>query len=341
MKIDVCTEDLPAAERFAYWLEMVRRATAPHDIRSAHADAFLATLRTAEMGSIQVNWLAQQSLESHRTARHIRQSDPEHYQLGVVTQGRVEMEQSRRSVVLGPGDVVLQDTSRPFHTITHPADGLGGGLMVEFPRVLLPLPEKKVTDLLTVRMPGQAGLGRLVTRHLMHLVNDPEPYGPSDAARIGAVTVDLVTALLAHVLDDSAALPQQAGRQALLAQVQTFIEEHLGDPALTPQMIATAHHLSVRSLHRLFEAHESTVTGLIRARRLDRCRHDLVDLRLRHRSIHAIATRWGFAGPSQFSRVFRNAHGLSPQDYRQKARELDTPAPPSTVLHSATGLPAR
>lgn len=314
----VRTEDLPAVERFPYWLEMVLRATAPYAIKSEHADAFRADLRHMTLGAVQVSRLAQQSLEAHRTARHIRRSDPERYQLGVVLRGQVEMEQARRSVLLGPGDVVLQDTSRPFHTVTHAGEGLGAGVMVEFPHVLLPLPEKKAADLLLVRMPGRAGIGRLLARHLLQLINEPEPYGPFDAVRLGAVTLDLVSALLAHTVDDAVALPPRADRRALLAQVQAFIEENLGDPGLAPETIAAAHHLSVRSLHRLFEAHDSSVMGWIRARRLDRCRHDLADPRLRHRAIHAIARRWGFTSPPQFSRAFRAAYGVSPQDHRRQ-----------------------
>ena len=73
-----------------------------------------------------------------------------------------------------------------------------------------------------------------------------------------------------------------------------------------------AHALSLRSLHKLFEPHETTVAGWVRRRRLERCRRDLVDPALRSRLVSAIGARWGLANPAHFSRLFRAAYGLSP-----------------------------
>jgi len=67
-----------------------------------------------------------------------------------------------------------------------------------------------------------------------------------------------------------------------------------------------------RSLHKLFERHETTVAGWVRRRRLERCRRDLVDPALRSRPVSAIGARWGLANPAHFSRLFRAVYGLSP-----------------------------
>lgn len=86
-------------------------------------------------------------------------------------------------------------------------------------------------------------------------------------------------------------------------------------------MIADAHHVSLRTLHRLFEAEEGTVAGYVRDLRLARCRHDLLDPALRHEPIQAIAARWGFRDKAHFSRVFRAAHGMTPQAWRTMRAE--------------------
>jgi AraC-like DNA-binding protein len=95
----------------------------------------------------------------------------------------------------------------------------------------------------------------------------------------------------------------------------------LADPDLSPASIAAAHHISVRSLHRLFQDHEETVAAWIRERRLERCRRDLADPRLSDHPAHAIGRKWGFADPAHFSRAFRATHGLSPSAYRSHCRE--------------------
>jgi AraC-like DNA-binding protein len=73
--------------------------------------------------------------------------------------------------------------------------------------------------------------------------------------------------------------------------------------------------MSVRYLEKLFES-EETVPDWIRRRRLERCRHDLLDPAMRGQSIGAIAARWGFRDPAHFSRAFRAAYGMTPGECR-------------------------
>jgi AraC-like DNA-binding protein len=89
---------------------------------------------------------------------------------------------------------------------------------------------------------------------------------------------------------------------------------------------ATAHHISLRYLHKLFEGQPTTASGWIRQRRLERCRRDLLDPALGDRSVGAIAARWGLIDAAHFSRLFRAAYGLPPGEYRLAAM-ADTDEP--------------
>ena len=93
----------------------------------------------------------------------------------------------------------------------------------------------------------------------------------------------------------------------------------LADPGLSPDMVATAHHVSPRYLYKLFEGEETGVAGWIRERRLERCRRDLLDPALSELPVSAIAFRWGFADAAHFTRVFRTAYGHPPGEYRRLA----------------------
>jgi AraC-like DNA-binding protein len=87
-------------------------------------------------------------------------------------------------------------------------------------------------------------------------------------------------------------------------------------------VVTAAHHISLPQLHRLFEDDPDSVANLIRCRRLDRCRRDLLEPALRHRAAAALGARWGFSDPAHSTRVFKRKYGLPPAAFRQ---ELGTP----------------
>lgn len=106
-----------------------------------------------------------------------------------------------------------------------------------------------------------------------------------------------------------------------------FIRRHLSAADLSPAAVAAAHHISLRTLHRLFHDHgqEDTVASCIRRRRLARARRDLADPSLAARPVHAVAARWGFQQAPDFTRAFRTAYGTTPTKYRQE--RLRAPGP--------------
>jgi AraC-like DNA-binding protein len=125
-----------------------------------------------------------------------------------------------------------------------------------------------------------------------------------------------VTVLLAARLRQDSSVPPPTRQGALVASVHAHIEAELGDPGLTPASIAAAHHISVRYLHKLFEPEGRSVAALIRQRRLDRCRRDLIDPALAARPVTATAARWGFVSVPHFHRLFRDTYGLPPGEFR-------------------------
>jgi len=72
------------------------------------------------------------------------------------------------------------------------------------------------------------------------------------------------------------------------------------------------------------------VADHIRQRRLERCRRDLAEPLLSARPVYAIAARWGFAHPAEFSRIFHSAYGIPPGEYRTAALRVRQPTGPST-----------
>jgi transcriptional regulator GlxA family with amidase domain len=133
--------------------------------------------------------------------------------------------------------------------------------------------------------------------------------------------VDIARAILATRHDPQ---PRQQ-TAARLTAVRLYIDANLGNPRLSPATIAKANAISLRTLHRLFESTDGSVSAFVRERRLSRCHADL--LRDTHESVTAIAYRWGFRNMSFFGRLFRERYGLPARELQMAARAQ---APPNT-----------
>ena len=189
-----------------------------------------------------------------------------------------------------------------------------------FPPSLLPLSRARIRELTAVRFGAAAGLGEVTSQFLLHLARNIDHYSPAEAARLSTAALEVLATTLSHELDTHDWETPESRRHAQLTVVQSFIRRYLGDPELCPGMIAAAHHMSLRSLQQLFHDEGLTVAGWVRQRRLEGCRHDLSDPALAARPVAAIAARWGFPNPGDFSRAFRSRHGLPPAEYRTLAR---------------------
>lgn len=91
------------------------------------------------------------------------------------------------------------------------------------------------------------------------------------------------------------------------------------DPGLHPARVASAHGLSVRSLHALFEPTGYPVGERLRDERLAAILRDLADPRLAHRSISRIAAAHGMRNPSAFARLFHRVEGVTAREFRYAA----------------------
>ncbi|MEU2613486.1 helix-turn-helix domain-containing protein [Micromonospora sp. NPDC007271] len=326
------TEQVPAADRFGLWLDMLATTPALMRIRTEHADDFVARAEFLDLGPIQLVRHRYPSLDGIRTRKLIQRSDADYYLLALTLTGTGIADQDGQRGICRPGDFTFYDCARP-QELSHRGDDRRApvsSIVAFLPYDALPLPHRRLAPLFAARMSGTEGVGALLANYLIQLTNHPEQYHAADAERLAGVGLDLLSTMLGRHLVSEDAVPTEVRRRALLAQVRSHIRQHLGEASLSPQLIADAHHISVRSLHRLFEAEETTVAAYIRDQRLERCRRDLADPTLRDLPIQSIAGRWGFRDKAHFSRAFRAAQEETPQAYRarhlERARIVNTPA---------------
>ena len=318
----VSTDEVPAGERFAYWREVYSKLYVPYDIRCdpLTEKGFRGRVGFSPFGPVRAATATVAPHGLYRTSKRIRQATPEVYELTCTVSGGGTATQDGRRARLGVGDLVLLDPSRPYQIEPAPGIPLSSVLLLHFPRSLLPLSSHDLRGLTAVRIAGDAGVGALSSGFLMHLARRMPELSAPDTARLSTLTIEVLTTALAQALDAADAVPAPTRQRVLTARIRAHIHDNLGDTRLTPDAIAAAHHISLRYLHKLFRQEGHTVAGYIRERRLERCRRDLADPRLAGRPIHAIAARWGFAGPAHFSQSFRDAYGVSPRQFRRCAQ---------------------
>ncbi|MCX5384800.1 AraC family transcriptional regulator [Streptomyces sp. NBC_00083] len=313
---------------FERWREVMGRSRAA-EMTSDHAATFTATVRQARLGPVTLLATAFPSIRVRRTGRMIRRSDEEVYHLTMLTSG------SAPTRTLTPGHMHLVTSSQPYDSRfraapgAEPAHPRTEGIGIDLPVSLLPLPPRRVSHLLGRVLHGHEGTGSLLTAFLHGLDRQLPALRPAEAARLGSVVVDLLAAHLASELDVEDALPPETRQRAMLHDVRAFIRQNLHDPALTPSMIAAAHHVSLSYLHRLFtrDSHGTTLVAAIRHQRLTKAYRDLLDPALRSVPIHVIAARCGFTHASAFTRAFKTAYGIAPSDHRHGHTAPPTPGP--------------
>ncbi|UWE07362.1 helix-turn-helix domain-containing protein [Actinacidiphila bryophytorum] len=311
------SEDLPQAERFGAWQDLLSRTHAPMRLTSTHQADFRAQQRLISLGEVTLWPAVFPQLVFLRTPKLIRQSDPEHGHLSLVVNGNAVATWGRTQAHYSAYDFHTNDTSRPYEIVT--AEGPISMIGIEVPRAQLSLPWHKVQQAVGQCMSGREGVGALLAQFVTQVTADSSAYGPADAARLGGVLSDLVSTLFASVTDADSALPPETRTRTLVLHVKAFIRRNLHEQELTPASVAAAHYISNSHLHRLFRTEGTTVASYIRDQRLQGARRDLADPALAATPVHVIAYRWGFKDHATFTRAFRAAYGSTPSDCRHGA----------------------
>jgi AraC family transcriptional activator of tynA and feaB len=307
------TSVLSDPEQFPFWREVVWEAFVPVTLSRTAAspagdDAFAGSVAASRIGPLGVASIASQAQMVNRTAADVRRDKGEVFFLNMPLRGVSSVAQDGRRAELGPGDFAVVDATRPFAL----------DFAEDFEQLSLILPHEMLMPLLgspevaTARVvKGDTGLGALAAGALRPLFD-----GVGVEAGLARPLAERLASLVALSLGAGAIAGRSRGTltQAALDEV----ERSLGDPALTPAVVAERVGISTSYLHQLFSARGPSFGRWLLARRLARCRADLVDPELAQWTIGEIGWRNGFTDPSYLARAFRRAYEISPGEHRRR-----------------------
>jgi len=317
------TSSVPTHQRLAYWRAALSQTFAAVDI-AVPDEVCSGSIRTSRLGHLQVATVDGGPLWARRTPRLIAQDKDQQLIVKLLVRGVARVEQDAHEVDLRPGEIVICDMARPLRmAFPHPFRTKS----LVLPRRLLGLGESDLQRLTATPIRPDTTVGSLLSPFLTQLVGTAATYPSATGEVLARHVVDLLTVLVGERLHPETGDTPNA-TQVLLPRIQVFIDRHLADPDLTPDAIARAHQISVRYLHKLFQTEDVTVSRWIQRRRLQECRRELARREAAGRTIAAVARQWGFTSAAHFSRVFRDAYGLSPAEWRDSAARVPR-VPPS------------
>ncbi|MFC7844379.1 helix-turn-helix domain-containing protein [Streptomyces sp. NPDC057382] len=314
MPVVLSTASLPPADRGERWHHAVSHTFVPLDVRLLQDEPSPGRIVGDRLGPLRVSQVQAGPQVVTRSRRLIARDGEDALILTLQQRGSSVKEQDGRETRIGPGEFSLSDAARPFRK---KVPGAFRFTSFQFPREELRVRDEDLRALTATAFSGREGSAALVASYFARLAREAPHLGPSPGRRFAATALELLAVLIDERSGRYAPQAEQAAA-ATLVRVKDHILRHLSDPELSPPLIAAAHFMSVRYLHKLFRAEGVTVGEWIRTQRLERCRRDLLGPGTADRGVAAVARHWGFVSPSHFSRAFRAAYGMTPREWQRQ-----------------------
>ncbi|EZP42996.1 putative AraC family transcriptional regulator [Micrococcus luteus] len=296
----------------AAWRQFSAQAFGLLLVQPKDEEYFSATVRQARLEDVHLVELSSGPHRVERPPELAAKNAAAVCKLSLQIRGRCVLRQDGRRVELGPGDVALYVTHRPYRL-----DFLDDqqSMVVAFPREALRMSDVQLGLITATRLSRDTGLGQVAVPLFEQMAEHLDVLTGADAITLVHSALDIVATALAAAARSTG---RDSSEPPLFHRAVTHIEAHLHDPDLSPSLVAAALHVSLRQLQSRFSDHGLGVAAFIRARRLEHLRRDLADPVYADMPVHAISIRYGLPNPSHVSKTFRAEYGESPRQFRDR-----------------------
>lgn len=296
-------EPLRPEDRFDAWQEVVSSTYGLVASQPLNEAPFDGRLNVRGQGSVTFTRIQSSPLH-YRRLQQDRESD--HFLLTLSLCPDALVVQNDRESRQGAGDIVLYDSAQPYACSYPEGDDQ---IVLTVPRKLLLQHIPSAECLVCRTLDGRSALGRVAAVVLTEAWN---AEGLSDplSERLNASLLDVLSTAFDSVFGDTD-IRRQSHQMQQLQRIKQFLLNNLPDTVLTAENIALATHVSPRTLNRLFAQEGTTAIRWLWQQRLSAC-HDAL-LKRHVRRVSDAALNFGFTNLSHFSRAFKNAYGIPPQ----------------------------
>jgi AraC-like DNA-binding protein len=300
------------------WRDYVDRSLDSSLSRTQMANGFKGEIDTYVLKDMVYLDLRTDPLSLARTNTRISRDTVRDYVFHVAVEGIIESVtgsfQLCKSAQFVPG-ILAADMGQPMRMVRPTSARV---LAFFLPRAMV---EAEIPDAESIHgrvVAYTSPLTRLIRDHLLALCNDLPSMPEADAENAIRTCAQLILAAFNKQMRMSSGA-KAAVQSAMRGQIQRYIQANLYQKNLSPESILRTFALSRPTLYRMFE-NEGGLGTYIRNCRLREAAEELVGMR--QTAIMEIAYGQGFNSASDFTRAFRRAYGMSPQDFRALGMDL-------------------
>lgn len=298
------TADVPRASVRDFWLEAVRCAINVVDVRLEDSDTFQASLSQRRLGPLVLSHIDVHGTQIvRRTPSIISRCEPQLFSLIHLKAGEGWLRHCGREVTFRPDECVIVDNREPYEiAIVGRGESLSIHMSPEWLEDQVHSVRSAVAMPLSRRRPWE--------RRLVDMINRVHAAGSGD------IPTDLFVQHFGTTLALAAGSIGGIAAGSGFHAVQMTLAERAAEADLRAEDIADAHGISVRQLHRVYAAQDTTFRSELMRLRLDRALAMLRDPRFRSVSVEEVARRCGFPDTRHFRRRFRLRFDMSPAALR-------------------------
>jgi len=302
MKETFTTDHLDNRHRLDAWRDAVCSRLIKAEVRQTQMGVFSGSFSYSMLGHVDIaHHVSQTALVWQRTPECIRRHPNHDFYLGFVRSGSGTLRQNENQSRISTGDVVIYDAATPFDfTMDNVAINI-----VHLPRQMIEKEAPAIARLagktLDLQRPGITSL-----KHLLQeaFIFNAECENGFLAEQFANTLINMISVSINLQKGDDALKPD------LYSRVVSYLRQNLHEADLTMAQIANAHHVSPRTISRVFAAHGTTPMNFVWQERLLSCRKALAEGKARN--ITQVAMDHGFSDMSHFSLAFRKAFGYTP-----------------------------
>ncbi|MGE8637487.1 MAG: helix-turn-helix domain-containing protein [Achromobacter sp.] len=323
----ISTDAIEPSLRNEYWREVTRPFCDTTPLSTAERATLEGTMRIRHLGGLTLGATTFNAQNYKRDLATIARSGLDHFLVHVVVAGSIHGDFDKRDVVAGPGEICFIDLARPYQCQVDAGE-----------RLVMTIPRASIGKILGARdihgmvLDARKPMTSLLKNYLcgFHAVSG-QLSASEDVAALEALTALLSAGLMnAEPIQQG---PESVLGQALRARVLEYIERHLAQRELSPDLLMKRFRVSRAHLYRVF-SELGGIASVIKSKRLDAAYARLVDPRLATHPVSQVAAHFGFLNMARFRRAFIARFGVAPDEAKAQCRHAASPIDSNNVLSS-------